>query len=45
MKAIADKWPDQTPDRHPYVIPAWDDTAAWAKEGLQMGSPDVVRHE
>jgi hypothetical protein len=45
MKTIAGKWPDQIPEKLPYVIPAWDDTEAWAKEGLQMGSsPDVVRH-
>lgn len=37
MKAIAKKWPDQVPEKLPYVIPAWDDTAAWVKEGLRMG--------
>jgi len=45
MKTIAAKWPDQLPAELPYVIPAWDDTAAWAKEGLQMGKSDVVRHD
>lgn len=45
MKVIADKWPDEMPDRLYYVIPAWDDTVAWAKEGLQIGSSDVIPHE
>ncbi|KAH8589539.1 SGNH hydrolase-type esterase domain-containing protein [Bisporella sp. PMI_857] len=45
MRTIAAKWPDQLPEELPYVIPAWDDTAAWAKDGLQMGKSDVVRHE
>lgn len=45
MKVIGDKWPDEMPNRLPYVIPTWDDTAAWAEQGLRMGSPDVVRHE
>jgi hypothetical protein len=46
IKTIAGKWPDQIPEKLPYVIPAWDNTEAWAKEGLQMGSsPDVVRHD
>jgi hypothetical protein len=44
MKTIAAKWPDQIPEHLPYVIPAWDDTAEWAKEGLQMGRQDVVAH-
>jgi len=44
MKTIAAKWPDQLPEQLPYVIPAWDDTAAWTKEGLQMGKSDVIRH-
>lgn len=45
MKAIADNWPDELPERLPYVIPAWDDKASWAKEGLSMGKDSVVRHD
>lgn len=33
MKVVANDWPDETPGRLPYAIPAWDDTAAWAKGG------------
>lgn len=29
MKVIAEKWPDQTPDKLPMVLPAWNDPAAW----------------
>jgi hypothetical protein len=45
MKAIANTWPDQIPEQLPYAIPAWDDQAAWAKEGLKMGKGNVVRHD
>ncbi|EFY88381.1 GDSL Lipase/Acylhydrolase family protein [Metarhizium acridum CQMa 102] len=45
MKVIASTWPDQMPEQLPYVIPAWDDGAAWAEEGLSMGKNTVVRHD
>lgn len=45
MKVIRETWPDQVPEKLPYVIPAWDDSAAWSKENLQMGNQRVVRHE
>ncbi|KAK2593957.1 isoamyl acetate-hydrolyzing esterase [Conoideocrella luteorostrata] len=45
MKVIASTWPDQMPEQLPHVIPAWDDGAAWAKEGLKMGKDNVVRHD
>lgn len=35
LKVIADKWPDETPDRLSYAPHAWGDTAAWAKEDSQ----------
>lgn len=44
MHVITDRWPEETPDRLPYVIPAWDDTDAWVKEGLRMRSPNVAKH-
>jgi len=45
MKAIANTCPDQMPEQLPYKIPAWDDKAAWAKEGLKVGKDSVVRHD
>ncbi|KAF2240448.1 SGNH hydrolase [Trematosphaeria pertusa] len=45
VKTIAKTWPDQLPDQLPYVIPAWDDGAAWAKEGLKVGKDNVIRHD
>lgn len=44
-KAIADTWPDQMPEQLPYVLPAWDNKAAWAEDGLKMGKDNVVRHD
>ena len=44
MKLIAKTFPDQMPSELPYAIPAWDDTEAWAKKGMNMGSPNVVKH-
>lgn len=29
MGVIAREWPDQTPDKLPMVLPAWNDPAAW----------------
>ncbi|KAK6442068.1 hypothetical protein LTR95_001687 [Oleoguttula sp. CCFEE 5521] len=29
MKTIEQNWSDQMPDRLPFVLPAWDDEAAW----------------
>ncbi|KAJ3499116.1 hypothetical protein NLG97_g594 [Lecanicillium saksenae] len=44
MKVISTTWPDEMPEHLPYAIPAWDDGAAWAAEGLNMGKDNVVRH-
>ena len=44
MELIAKEYPDQIASNLSYVIPAWDDTEAWAKKGLNMGSPAVVKH-
>ncbi|MCJ1338426.1 hypothetical protein MMC09_003714 [Bachmanniomyces sp. S44760] len=45
MKLIEKRWPEQIPETLSYVLPAWDDRLEWAKEGLQMGQPDVAIHE
>lgn len=29
MGVIAREWPDQTPDKLPMVLPAWNDLEAW----------------
>jgi hypothetical protein len=29
MKLIAQKWPDQMPEKLPMVLPPWDDMEAW----------------
>jgi len=29
MKLIAEKWPDQVPERLPTVFPVWKDQDAW----------------
>lgn len=45
IKVISTTWPDEMPEKLPYIIPAWDDGAAWAAEGLKMGKDNVVRHD
>ena len=42
MKLIESRWPEQVPEKLPYVLPAWDDGPEWAKEGLEMGKRGVV---
>jgi hypothetical protein len=44
IKVIEQTWLDQMPEQLPYVIPAWEDEAAGAKEGLKVGKNNVVRH-
>lgn len=29
LKAIAQNWPDDMPDKLPMVLPPWNDEAAW----------------
>jgi hypothetical protein len=29
MKLIAERWPDQTPQKLPMPLPDWKDAAAW----------------
>lgn len=29
MKTINKTWPDQMPEKLPYVLPAWNDASAW----------------
>jgi len=31
LKLVAATWPDQTPERLPFVLPAWDDPDQWKK--------------
>jgi lysophospholipase L1-like esterase len=37
MKVIAERWPDQLPDKLPMVLPAWNDAEGWRvwKSALQ----------
>ena len=32
MRLIQVTWPDQMPEKLPYVLPAWNDEQAWPKE-------------
>ena len=34
---IARKWPDQVPERLPFVLPAWDDEEAWRGDTSAQG--------
>ncbi len=45
MKLIENFWPEQLPEKLPYVLPAWDDGPEWAEEGLKMGKHDVALHD
>jgi hypothetical protein len=29
MKVITKRWPDQSPDNLPLVLPAWNDAEGW----------------
>ena len=29
VKLIAERWPDQVPEKLPMVLPAWNDPRAW----------------
>jgi hypothetical protein len=46
LNVIRETWPDEVPEKLPYVIPAWDDVEAWwAKQTLEIGRQDFIRHE
>ena len=45
MTLIERQWPEQTPEKLSYVLPAWNDGPEWAKEGLTMGKHDAVARE
>ena len=29
MKVVGERWPDQSPDKLPMVLPPWNDAEAW----------------
>lgn len=33
MKVIEGRWPEEMPERLPFVLPRWDDEGAWMGEG------------
>lgn len=35
MKVIERNWPDQMPEKLPFVLPKWDDEGAWKVEGRE----------
>lgn len=45
MKLIEKQWPEQIPEKLSYVLPTWDNSVEWAKEGLEMGKRNIVLHE
>lgn len=41
VKLIEETWPDQTPERLPFVVPAWDDERVW-KDGKSVDGRNML---